>query len=52
MAYEDLVEVIKSCDHRMTRFEVVAYLIRWQAVVDKYDLGRINRAYQEGLLEN
>ncbi len=47
LTYEELVKVIEKTCYRMTRFDVICYLIGYNGVVTEEDYNNINKAWEE-----
>ena len=47
LTYEELVKVIEETCYRMTRFDVICYLISYNGVVTEEDYNNINKAWEE-----
>nr|DAI22742.1 MAG TPA: hypothetical protein [Caudoviricetes sp.] len=47
LTYEELVKVIEETCYRMTRFDVIGYLISYNGVVTEEDYNNINKAWEE-----
>lgn len=47
LTYEELVKVIEETCYRMTRFDVICYLICCNGVVTEEDYNNINKAWEE-----
>nr|DAX73800.1 MAG TPA: hypothetical protein [Caudoviricetes sp.] len=47
LTYEELVKVIEETCYRMTRFDVICYLICYNDVVTEEDYNNINKAWEE-----
>ena len=51
MSYSELVNHIEGQKRRMTKFDVVCWLIGYQGNVDAIDLDNIQRAYMDMIID-
>ena len=51
MDYSELVNKIEERTYRMTRFDVVCYLIGYNGVVTETDFENILKAYQDNIID-
>ena len=51
LSYDELVKLIKERTYRMSRFNVVSYLIGYNGVVTEDDYNNIEKAYENNLID-
>lgn len=51
MTYSELVNLVQSCNYRMTKWDVVYFLIGYQKVITKADLEHITRLYDDNFID-
>lgn len=51
MTYSELVNLVESCNYRMTKWHVVCFLIGYQKVITEADLEHIMRLYDDNFID-
>lgn len=51
LSYDELVKLIEERTYRMSRFNVVSYLIGYNGVVTEDDYNNIEKAYEDNLID-
>lgn len=51
MTYSELVNLVQSCNFRMTKFGVVCFLIGYQKVITEADLEHIMRLRDDNYID-